>query len=248
MLYILKPLLSVICFIHLFCPPALAGKSLEYHSETLIITAVGKNTYKHISYLETDSFGKVDCNGMIVIEGNNAMIFDTPATEEAAEELLRFLADKKKIHISAVVATHFHSDCVGGLKAFKKRNIPSYAGSLTRKLIDSDTCEVPEEGFEGEKRLALGRSEVQLYYPGEGHTRDNIVAYFHKDKVLFGGCLVKCLGAGKGYLGDSNETLWPGSIQAVKARFPEVKVVIPGHGDHGTADLLDYTIELFERK
>jgi hypothetical protein len=35
---------------------------------------------------------------------------------------------------------------------------------------------------------------------GEGHTKDNVVAYFLSEKILFGGCLLKELEASKGYL------------------------------------------------
>ena len=83
---------------------------------------------------------------------------------------------------------------------------------------------------------------------GEGHTRDNVVAYVPSDRVLFGGCLIKELGANEGYVGDANTEAWSETVARVKRNFPEVQTVIPGHGKIGNAELLDYTILMFEDK
>ena len=39
-----------------------------YDSETSKIEQLSENTYRHISYLKTENFGKVACNGMIVTD------------------------------------------------------------------------------------------------------------------------------------------------------------------------------------
>jgi metallo-beta-lactamase class B len=56
---------------------------------------------------------------------------------------------------------------------------------------------------------------------------------------------MKELGASKGYLGDANVGEWPTTVGKVKAAYPQVKWVVPGHGKVGDASLLDYTIRLF---
>jgi metallo-beta-lactamase class B len=63
---------------------------------------------------------------------------------------------------------------------------------------------------------------------------------------MFGGCLIKELGAGKGYLGDANVVAWSSTVEKVKKAYPNVKVVVPGHGAYGNIKLLDYTINLFK--
>ena len=72
------------------------------------------------------------------------------------------------------------------------------------------------------------------------------MAYFPEDNVLFGGCLIKSVGAGKGYLGDANTIAWPGTVHKIKLKYPKTEIVIPGHGKWGGTELLDYTIELFK--
>lgn len=74
------------------------------------------------------------------------------------------------------------------------------------------------------------------------------MCYFPGKNILFGGCLLKEIDASKGYLGDANVAEWSNTVEKVKAAYPNVKIVIPGHGDYGDGKLLDYTIKLFKAK
>jgi len=106
----------------------------------------------------------------------------------------------------------------------------------------------PEKGFDNKLALKVGDRDVVTSFFGEGHTKDNVVGYFPSEKVMFGGCLIKELGAGKGNLEDANESAWPATVTNLKQTYPDVQVVIPGHGKPGDMALLDYTIKLFEKK
>ena len=46
----------------------------------------------------------------------------------------------------------------------------------------------------------MGQHAFQTYYGGQGHTPDNIVIWFDKEKILYGGCLVKSDWRSKGSL------------------------------------------------
>jgi metallo-beta-lactamase class B len=46
-------------------------------------------------------------------------------------------------------------------------------------------------------------------------------------------------------LGDANVIDWSRTVESVKKEFPNVKIVVPGHGEYGNIKLLDYTINLF---
>ncbi|HEV7379538.1 MAG TPA: subclass B1 metallo-beta-lactamase, partial [Dyadobacter sp.] len=106
----------------------------------------------------------------------------------------------------------------------------------------------PQKGFSGLLELPVGREKVIAEFNGEGHTHDNVIGYFPAEKAMFGGCLIKELKAGKGFLGDANENEWPSTVRKVKSKYPDTKIVIPGHGATGDLKLLDYTITLFEKK
>lgn len=226
-----------------------ADKSIVYQSEQLVIQRLSEHTFVHISYLQTETFGNVPCNGMIVIANGEASIYDTPTNDQASEELIEFLEKKMNCHVTAVVATHFHNDCVGGLNSFHQHGIPSYASERTLNLIKRDSSAIaPNHSFEDHFDVATGGLTVHISYFGEGHTTDNVVAYLSEDRVLFGGCLVKELGAGKGYLGDANTAEWSETVGKIAAHYPDLRIVIPGHGAVGGKKLLRYTIQLFEER
>lgn len=224
-----------------------ADKSNEvYSSETLKIRKLTDNVFMHITYLDTESWGKVACNGMLVIDSNEAVVFDTPSKSKVAKEFINWVENTKKATIKAVVPTHFHVDCLGSLNAFHDKEIPSYASLKTIKFAKKQDAIIPQHGFHNNFELKVGKNKIVCEFLGEGHTKDNIVGYYSKDKVLFGGCLVKTLKGEKGNLADANVKEWANTVDAVKEKYKDVKCVIPGHGKEGGIALLNYTIELFE--
>ncbi|SHO64544.1 subclass B1 metallo-beta-lactamase [Algoriphagus zhangzhouensis] len=217
-------------------------------SEILKIEKIAPNTYRHISYLQTDSFGKVECNGMVVVSNGEAIVIDTPVDDASSKELIEYVEEELKSKIIAVIPTHFHEDCTGGLLEFQASWIPSYANIMTHNLAASHQLPIPQERFDKTKTFHVGGEELLVEFFGEGHTIDNVVAYFPKDQVLFGGCMIKAKGASEGFLGDANVEAWPVTVAKVKERFPDLKLVVPGHGQAGGVELLDYTIQLFAKE
>lgn len=223
--------------------------SYSYRSDNLKIKSLSKNVFTHISYLTTNDFGKVDCNGMIYLEGDEAIVFDTPTNDQAAAELINWVQVEQNKKIKAIVVTHFHEDCLGGLNQFHTNRTKSYANHKTIELAKAANIKVlPESGFEREIEFRIGNEPVFATFYGAGHTEDNIVGYIPKEDILFGGCLIKSMNAGDGYLGDANIYEWSKTVESIKKDLPDLKVVIPGHGNHGGKELLDYTIELFQKR
>lgn len=224
------------------------AQEILHKTETLQIEQISPNTFVHISYLNTDDFGKVACNGMIVMNEGEALVFDTPANDEASLELINWLENDQQVKVKAVIATHFHWDCLGGLNEFHSRGIPSYASDRTIALAKTAGYPTPKNGFKKKLILEAGNLKVTNQFLGEGHTKDNFVAYVPTDKVIFGGCMIKALGVGNGNLEDANVAAWPATVRNVKSAFPETLIIIPGHGKIGGTELLDYTIEMFTKK
>ena len=219
-----------------------------YHSEDLIIIQISENAFLHTSFKQTNDFGNVPCNGMIVRNSNEVVIFDTPTNNKSAEDLINFIKEKLHCKINAIVPTHFHDDCLGGLASFHSNKIPSFANTTTIELSKANKMVVPQNGFKDSLNLSLGNTYVIVKYFGQGHTKDNVVGNFPKENILFGGCLIKELQATKGYLGDANVREWSTTVEKAKQQYPNVKIVIPGHGEIGGKELLDYTIKLFKSK
>jgi len=224
---------------------ALVGES-NSERNAVQLDQISNHCFKHKSYLSTESFGLVGCNGMVVVSDKKALILDSPATMEATENLISTLEEDHQVTIIGVIPTHFHEDCLGGLEAFHAKGIPSYSLGRTRELAEEREYSIPIHPFESSMNFEVGNINVLIKYHGEGHTEDNIVAYVEDDEVLFGGCLIKSLGANKGNLEDANVKEWSSTVQDIIRDYPNVSKVIPGHGKLGNAALLDYTVELFK--
>lgn len=246
---LIKTLLIIVSVIVLNCGSEKqdAFKSKEvYKSNDLVITQITENSFVHTSFLQTNDFGYVPCNGLIVRDKNEVIIFDTPTNNKSSEELIKWINGTLHCKINAIIPTHFHDDCLGGLKAFEEDHIPSYANVKTIELARESNLVVPRNGFADTLTLKVGNEIITVKFFGEGHTKDNVVGYFPSENIMFGGCLIKELDAGKGYLCDANVIDWSSTVERVKKEYPDVKIVVPGHGEYGDKKLLDYTIKLFK--
>ncbi len=218
-----------------------------YESPRLQIKKITEQAYIHISFLETQDYGKVPCNGMIVISDNEAVVLETPVDDEVSEELIKWIEEEKGAEIKAVIVHHFHIDCLGGLGAFHQRKITSFATQLTIDMAQRNGYELPLYVMKSGHHTPFGNEKISSHYFGPAHTVDNIVSYFGGEKLLFGGCMIKSLGASKGNTSDADLSQWPETVAKIKTSYPELITVVPGHGKEGGPELLDYTIELFSQ-
>ncbi|TAJ57882.1 MAG: subclass B1 metallo-beta-lactamase [Chitinophagaceae bacterium] len=223
--------------------------SFVYQSSNLHIKKLSAHVYQHISFLNTNSFGRVECNGMVVVNNKEAIVFDTPTDDKSSAELISYLSKQLGCTIKAIVPTHFHEDCVGGLESFRKKKIPAFASSQTIALLQAKDPAIISHlrSFDNSMQFTIGGKKVYAEYFGEGHTKDNVIGYFPDDNAVFGGCLIKEMNATKGFLGDANLIAWPETVQKLKQKYPNTKIVIPGHGKSGGSELFDYTIKLFQQ-
>jgi metallo-beta-lactamase class B len=90
-----------------------------------------------------------------------------------------------------------------------------------------------------------GQYAFEVYYPGEGHTADNIIVWFKKEKILYGGCLIKGADAENlGYLGDANVAAYEKTLKKVKRKCPKPKFIIVSHHDWNNMNSLKHSIKL----
>ena len=91
----------------------------------------------------------------------------------------------------------------------------------------------------------LGTRTLELRRHGAGHTRDNSIVWIPDIKLLWGGCLVKSAKSKTmGYIDEADLDAWPGTIESLRETYPDVKIVVPGHGQPGGTELFDRTLEL----
>lgn len=213
-------------------------------SDDLQIIKLDDENFIHKTYINSEEFGRFASNGVIYISGDEAIIGDTPPSNALAEQLLSWI-NEQGITVTALIINHFHADCLGGLEVFHQQGIPSYSYKETARLAKREGKPVPQHTFSDSLDINVGSKKVTAYYFGKGHSHDNSTLWIPEKHTMFGGCMVKSLGARKGNLADADVEQWPQTVTAIKHYFPTAQIVIPGHGAPGGTELLDFTIQLF---
>lgn len=96
--------------------------------------------------------------------------------------------------------------------------------------------------------FTVGQHVFQTYYGGAGHSPDNIVIWFDKEKILYGGCLVKSTEADDlGNLSDANPEEWAKTIKKIQQKFKNPNDIIPGHLDWSSNKSLVHTLDLIQK-
>lgn len=232
---------SVLLLFLLLTAPLWAAPSLD----DVELVALRPNVYLHRSYMKTDDFGTVDCNGLVYVVKGEALVVDTPSTQAQSETLIAKIRTELKAKVTGLVVGHTHADSMGGLEAFQKAGIASYSSIATQRRAAELKLPIPSVGYETALEILVGGRVVRCGYFGPGHAVDTSVTYLAAERVLFGGCLVKAAGAGRGFVGDADLGQWSATVTKVQQAFPEADLVVPGHGSCGDRGLLDFTITMF---
>ena len=211
----------------------------------LEITNIDQGVYLHKSYQHIESYGLVSSNGLIVIDDKKAFLLDTPWSEDDTKKLATWVKSKGYV-LAGSISTHSHEDRTAGIKYLNSQSVPTYASKLTNELLKKGGKEQASNTLDGTQSLLFNRN-VEAFYPGGGHTIDNIVIWLPKSKILYGGCLIRSLNSkGLGYIGEADIKSWPRSAGKVITKYPNAKIVVPGHGGIGDVRLLTHTKKLAE--
>ena len=146
------------------------------------------------------------------------------------------------------IATHWHSDRTEGLEYYKKQGIKTYTTKLTDELSKKNDKKRAEYLIEKDTVFNIGQNTFETYYPGQGHTIDNIVIWFGNNKILYGGCLIKGADAENlGYLGDANKTEYYATLKNVEKKFINPKYIIISHSEWDNINSLKNSIRLAKK-
>jgi metallo-beta-lactamase class B len=170
-------------------------------------------------------------NGLVIERPTGSLMIDTGYLPEQSETLLQWSKTSLSAPITSALATHFHNDRTGGIAGLRKHGVRTLAYPLTCKLALEHKSPVPEpiKDFRA-NRFRLDDS-CELFFPGAGHTRDNVVVWIPRKRVLFGGCLLKSISSGGlGNIDDAVVAEWADSVRGVQAKYPNPLITIPGHG------------------
>jgi metallo-beta-lactamase class B len=217
-----------------------------------------KETKLKISHLTGDFYiyttyntyegSQIPANGMYLLTNNGVVLFDTPWDTTQFQPLLDSIKLKHNKSVTLCIATHWHSDRTEGLQYYKQHGIKTYTTILTDELSKKNDKKRAEYLIEKDTLFKFGHYSFETYYPGQGHTADNIVIWFSKEKILYGGCLIKGADAENlGYLGDANITEYETTLKRVQAKCEKPKFIIISHSDWNNLKSLNHSIRLAKK-
>ena len=187
-------------------------------------------------------------NGMYVVTEEGVVLFDTPWDTTQFQPLLDSIQMRHNKAVILCIATHWHSDRTEGLEYYKQLGIPTYTTRMTDELSAANQKKRAEFLMENDTLFNVGAYSFETYYPGEGHTTDNIVIWFEKEKILYGGCLIKGADAKNlGYMGDANQQMYYSTLKQVEAKYPEPEFIIISHSDWNDTRSLKHSIRLAKK-
>ena len=214
-----------------------------------------KNSPLQISHLTGDfyvykTFNKykgnlISANAMYLVTDEGVVMFDCPWDETQFQPLLDSIKARHNKNVIMCFATHSHGDRAGGLDFYKQKGIKTYTIKLTDEILKKNKEKRAEFVIPNDTIFTSGNHYFRVYYPGKGHAPDNVVVWFEKEKLLYGGCFIKSADAKDlGYLGDSNVKEWEKSIKKVQTNFKNPMYIVPGHEDWTNKESLNHTLKM----
>ncbi|HWR53305.1 MAG TPA: MBL fold metallo-hydrolase [Bryobacteraceae bacterium] len=178
--------------------------------------------------------------------GGEVVMIDTPCTSKATARLVEWIRDELKPSVLTAVNTHYHVDRLGGNGALRRLDIVSWGTTHTARLVKErgkleatapqDPLIPPEQLFDENQPIKL--HGLEIFYPGAGHTPDNIVVWDPVRRILAGGCLI--VGWPKlGYMREADPSAWLEALDKLDRLAPAI--VVPGHGDRTDPELIEST-------
>ncbi|SFP61481.1 metallo-beta-lactamase class B [Pseudarcicella hirudinis] len=232
-----------ILFFSLFCTFYASGQNA--HSALKISHLTG-DFYVYTTY-NIYKGEPVPSNSMYLVTNAGVVMFDTPWDPSQLQPLLDSIEKKHHKKVILSISSHFHEDRTGGLDFLREKGVKTYSSQMTYEFCQKRQEKLAEFHFQKDTTFIVGQHTFQTFYGGEGHTKDNIIFWFKKEKILYGGCLIKSVEADDlGNLNDANTSEWPNTLLRIKAKFPKPSYVITGHQDWSSTKSIDHTLHLLK--
>lgn len=191
----------------------------------------------------------VPSNSMYLVTSVGVILFDTPWDPLQFQPLLDSIAHRHGKQVILCIATHSHSDRTAGLDYYKAKGISTLSSKQTYDLCARNKEPQAAAYFTNDTMVSIGGYSWETFYPGPGHAPDNIVIWFPKQKILYGGCLIKSIeNQDLGNVADADLNNWPMAIERITAKYPDARLVVPGHFGGLGKGALAHTLQLLRKK
>ncbi len=229
--------------------PAASPYPIRQISPQLQVQQLADGLWLHRTEQTLSNGAVFTANGLILETPDGIWLLDTAWGFYPTRDLLHWIDVVLKKPVRKAIATHAHDDRTGGVVALAERGIPLQVTAQTSAIAAEQQITPLQVVTDLAPGGVYQDGPVQWFYPGPGHTADNIVLWLPQYQLLHGGCFVKAPRyPGLGNIADADVAAWPASLQRLKAKYPQAVIVVPGHGDVGDLQLLDYSLTLFTKR
>lgn len=220
---------------------------LAQTTEKLRITHLTDNFYIFTTWKDYKGTS-FPSNGMYVVTNKGVVMFDCPWDSTQFQPLLDSIQVKHNKKVVMNLATHFHEDRTGAFDYYRQKGIPTFASRETDILCSHKKEKRAETVVNKNTTFTVGDCIFHMAFSGEGHTADNIVIWFPKHKILYGGCLIKSTEANDlGNLDDANITAWKQTMKNLKKKYKKATYVVPGHQAWSNGiQAIEHTLKLLQ--
>lgn len=228
-------------FISLLClTTSSKARPLEIHHLT-------DSVYVFTTYQDVDGQA-FPANGLYAVTSKGVIMIDMPWDRSQTLPLLDSIARRHGKKVVLSVSTHFHGDRTGASDILEVNGVETWCSKSTLELCRKNGERQPEHTFTKDTSFRLGNMVIQTFYPGAGHTEDNILIWFPAEKILYGGCFIKSIESqGLGNVADADVNAWEPSAQRAMRKYPAASYIIPGHGSWKSRESLAHTLRLVRK-
>ncbi len=242
MIYINR--LVKVCLVLILFLSGFSFTSNAQSNKKLLIEHLKGDFYVYTTY-NTYQDSKVRANGVYLVTKKGVVMFDTPWDTTQFQPLLDSIYKRHHQKVVMAFATHWHNDKTAGLEYYRNAGIKTYTTALTDLLSKKNNAKRAEFLMLKDTSFIFDQYQFETFYPGEGHTQDNIVIWFPKEKILLGGCLIKgAKDENLGFLGDGNTKEYANTLLKVQEKYPNPNYIITAHSDWRDIHSLKNSIRL----
>jgi metallo-beta-lactamase class B len=217
-------------------PPCLAASASFAAGSQLVLSHL-----RGPLYVVEDNFYSKE-NSMVFVGEEYVTVVGATFSPDTARWLAEEIRKVTRKPIREVIDTNYHPDRAGGNAYFRSIGARIVATRMTYELLlhqwDGMVAGVrqmwpdypalplvlPDRVYSGDFDLQGGR--VRGLYFGPSHTPDDIFVYFPREKVLYGGCILK---EKLGNMAFANLAEYPKTLQRLKNSGLPIDTIIAGH-------------------
>jgi peptidoglycan/xylan/chitin deacetylase (PgdA/CDA1 family) len=229
--------------------PTTATETPSEPATAVTLTRLSDTVWLHTSTRELEGVGSFPSHGLYVEHDDGGLLIDSAWGEAATVELLEQIEQEVGQRPRAAIVTDFHDDRAGGVASLEAAGIEVWSSPGIIARLSTASEPTPAHAFELQSPWSGTRAGVEfsVWFPGAGHSPENLVVWLPVQGVLFGGCLLRPYESrGLGNLEDADLDAWGPTLRAVRKRYPAATTVVPSHGDLGGPEIIDHSLALVE--